>query len=48
MPPFPHHFQVPTALIPTVQPFCPATSIEQEWLHEPCVNYVEKMLCAQI
>ena len=33
MPPFPHHFQVPVTLVPTVQPFCPVVlSLEQQWL----------------
>ena len=27
MPPFPHRFQVPVTLVPTVQPFCPASLV---------------------
>ena len=27
VPPFPHHFQVPITLVPTVQPFCPASLV---------------------
>ena len=27
LPPFPHRFQVPVTLVPTVQPFCPASLV---------------------
>ena len=27
VPPFPHRFQVPVTLVPTVQPFCPASLV---------------------